>query len=191
MPKGLRTQLITIVTAVVVALSVSVAAGSDDATSPPPEADAVVDAPQLRLSDIGNCERRQLKSGGRIKVAVPDFCRDRLCRLYVLWKGEPIGAYVNGLTWGVDYIQFNRGWWAAGPAVNIGGMAFSDGLGRNGDGIVHGLISGQTSDGSFIALMDDDPPYENGPGKLVFEMRNNDPWDPAIEYAQFWACAMG
>jgi hypothetical protein len=141
---------------------------------------------------LGNCYWKTLPDGGGLmKVKVPNFCKNRMCRIHLSWYGDPIGAYVPGYGPGLDYMQYGAGLWGAGPAVNIGGWGgpTPDGWGQHSDGFAHILSAGVAADGSTMTLYDDLPGYENVRGKMTVEVVANNL--NTLRGVTFWACKMG
>ena len=72
---------------------------------------SAIEAASDGKASLGNCYFKSVPDGGgKIRVKVPAFCRNRMCRIYVSRFGDPIGAHSAGFGPGIDFIQFDDGW---------------------------------------------------------------------------------
>ncbi len=138
---------------------------------------------------VGDCKTYQIAdTGGRISFGVPWFCREDMCEIRVGWWGEPVGAFSQGLTWPISFIQWNDTAWQAGPAACIAGVCLTQGTGRNGNGVSEDVLGPYTAElGSYFRLTDDLAP-ENNPLRLTFELVQADPALPEFESVILFLC---
>ena len=103
-------------------------------------------------------------------IDTPEFCQDSLCMILRFSYAEFI-AFGPGLTFPVFYDQDS--WdhsWIGGPNINLGGMGFSSGSGRNGDGTKRTIFDGGISNGGGYAyLVDDGLEFSGDSWSVYFE----------------------
>jgi len=143
---------------------------------------------------VGNCKTYQIAdTGGKVSSPVPLFCRDKICEISVGWWGEPVGAFSPGLSWEVNFIQWNDGNWQAGPAASIGGASLSDGHGHNGDAVEESVLgpyrtyNPEDEPVSYFQLWDDQG-TERNQLKLTFQMVQADPGNPEFTSVILFIC---
>jgi hypothetical protein len=138
-----------------------------------------------------NCTVDTFADEGTHRIPVPGFCRTGMCDVFVSWEETFFGAFGPGLLWPTTVFQQSDGRWVAGPAVNIAGLAGSDGFGINGNGISEAIIGGsQTVNGSFWSLLDDSS-AENAPNLWSLELGEADPTAPELINFSIYACTSG
>jgi len=115
-------------------------------------------------------------SGGLIAIEIPQAGQELFYTLTVAWEGPPVGANTPGFFWPVLFTQAADGSWVAGPAISIGGVTISDGMGTNGDATTEDVIGGgSTSSGNLFALHDDYSGVETDSDWWTFELDNSNP----------------
>jgi hypothetical protein len=130
--------------------------GVEEALSDPASASFL---PAARPSVGGrytDCVRVAASSTGEMTVSVPVFCLGGLCQVQ-LWDTEVMGAFAGGLGMPAYYTQNpSDSTWIGGPNISLGGVAFSDGRGTNGDGSPQAVyLGGYTSGGNIVSVYDD------------------------------------
>jgi len=116
--------------------------------------------------------------GGTFALEIPQAEQTILYTLVVSWEGPTIGANSPGFSWPVTFTQASDGTWIAGPAVAIGGILISDGLGTNGDATAEDIIGDAVaSSGNYFALHDDLSGVETEADWWTFELDNSNVGD--------------
>lgn len=124
---------------------------------------------------VAGCQTYRLPdTGGKQSIPVPAFCRNAICELNFDWWGSPIGAFSGGLGFAVQAVQWDDGYWHAGPALSFAGIQASQGIGRNGNGDPEAVVGFYTVPGGetdgYIALWDD-LGGENSPLRWTFQFK--------------------
>ncbi len=143
---------------------------------------------------VGDCKTYQIAdTGGKVSFPVPLFCREKICEISVGWWGETVGAYNPGLSWEINFIQWNDGNWQAGPAACIGGACLSDGHGHNGDAVEEAVLGPyqtyheEDEPTSYFQLWDDQG-TEHNRLKMTFQMGQADPANPEFTSVILFIC---
>lgn len=170
-----RTLVVVLAVTAVLSAAVAVGAWAISVTGPGPL--------------VGDCKTWQVAdAGGRVSFPVPSFCRDDICEISAGWWGEPAGAYNPGLTFQVDFIQWNDGAWQAGPAICMAGECTSEGHGVNGDGVAESIFGPWgTPEGTHFQLWDDLAP-EDKQLRMTLELHQADPAAPQFESVIMFIC---
>ena len=119
-----------------------------------------------------SCRNYQLELTASDAIPVPDFCIGGLCKL-LLYTNTAMGAFGPGYSWEVYYAQLPSPskQWYGGPNVSLGGVAFSEGSGINGNDTGEGVfLGGTTQDGGYIRIMDDGA-FETSPELWTVESK--------------------
>jgi len=162
----------------------AVVAQESDATPKP------LPVPRAEGWEVVGCRTLFVDNPGTYKVGVPRWCRNGRCEIFVEWWGEPIGAFDQGFTWAINYIEYpdQNNLWNTGPVVSIAGATLGGGWGNNGDSwdeVIHG--GGQTTGGDYFYLLDDSW-VERKPNQASFVLHQENPGDPEILAARLFIC---
>lgn len=140
--------------------------------------------------EVSGCKTWQAPApGGLVKMEVPRFCKNGQCEISVKWDGAYAGAFGPGLSWQVNYTQWDDGYWNAGPNVNIAGVSVSGGFGRNGDSSASNVLGPYTAqDGSYFEISDDLPGFETSKRFFTLVVDNATPSTPTFQTVIAFVC---
>jgi hypothetical protein len=135
---------------------------------------ALLTKASLHVCAVASCVQHDVSAEAEYAIELPDFCVDRMCTV-LMWHDATFGGFDPGLSWPVYYEQSSADdSWIGGPNVSIGGVAFSDGLGVNGDASGDDVfLGGETIHGAYLRLLDDGTP-EHSPDLWTIDFAPDD-----------------